>query len=314
MKIGIIGCGVVGLTTGIALLESGLEVEIIAREVSPNLVSDVAAAFWFPYKIVPRERVITWSADSYEVFTALSRDQSSGVVEIPSMHFYEGEAPDPWWTGCARDFRKLGPEELYAPYTSGYAYTSFMIQSPIYMPYLRARFETLGGVIRMAEVRSLLELAPRFQVVVNCSGVGAARLTDDNECYPIRGQILRVKRPEGMPMGVWETANVFVACRSSDCIIGGVNEEHDWDLTPRADDRTKLLERCRVFKPELLSAEVIGDVVGLRPGRTVVRLEAEKLAADYTVIHNYGHAGGGYTTSWGCAAEVLRHVSEIQST
>lgn len=46
---------------------------------------------------------------------------------------------------------------------------------------------------------------------------------------------------------------------------------------------------------------VIRTVVGLRPYRPVgFRVEAEKLDAT-TVIHNYGHGGGGWTLSWGSA-------------
>jgi D-amino-acid oxidase len=41
--------------------------------------------------------------------------------------------------------------------------------------------------------------------------------------------------------------------------------------------------------------------VGLRPGRTAVRLERMG-----NIIHNYGHGGGGYTVAWGCASEVGR--------
>jgi len=34
-----------------------------------------------------------------------------------------------------------------------------------------------------------------WDVVVNCSGLGAQQLLPDPHCYPIRGQIMRVKAP-----------------------------------------------------------------------------------------------------------------------
>jgi D-amino-acid oxidase len=61
-------------------------------------------------------------------------------------------------------------------------------------------------------------------------------------------------------------------------------------------DRPRRFARVRVS-----SDRVIRTVVGLRPFRPsgfVVR--AEKLDA-HTVIHNYGHGGGGMTMSWGTA-------------
>lgn len=43
---------------------------------------------------------------------------------------------------------------------------------------------------------SLAELAGEgWDVVVNCSGLGSQQLLPDRNCYPIRGQIMRVKAP-----------------------------------------------------------------------------------------------------------------------
>ena len=48
-------------------------------------------------------------------------------------------------------------------------------------------------------------------------------------------------------------------------------------------------------------AEVVNEMVGLRPGRYCVRLEIdETLTKHSAVIHNYGHAGQGITFSRNC--------------
>jgi D-amino-acid oxidase len=44
--------------------------------------------------------------------------------------------------------------------------------------------------------------------------------------------------------------------------------------------------------------------VGLRPGRSAVRVEAEP-RGDGLVVHDYGHGGAGVTLSWGCAEEAV---------
>ncbi len=71
MQLGRIGCGVFGLSTGIRLLEHGFEVQILAREQSPNTTSDVAAAFWYPFRAEPREKVLSWARISYSSLVLL---------------------------------------------------------------------------------------------------------------------------------------------------------------------------------------------------------------------------------------------------
>ena len=61
--------------------------------------------------------------------------------------------------------------------------------------------------------------------------------------------------------------------------------------------------RCSILATFAESATVIEHRVGLRPGRSEVRLEVER-AGGRTVIHNYGHGGAGFTLCWGCADEV----------
>lgn len=67
-------------------------------------------------------------------------------------------------------------------------------------------------------------------------------------------------------------------------------------------------------------AEIVCDWVGLRPGRTTLRLELEHMKllapaagssggagvgreAAMPVVHNYGHGGAGLTLAWGCAGD-----------
>ena len=51
-----IGAGVSGLSSAIRLLEAGHSVRVMAREFSLDLVSDVAAALWYPFLAHPIEK------------------------------------------------------------------------------------------------------------------------------------------------------------------------------------------------------------------------------------------------------------------
>jgi len=49
--------------------------------------------------------------------------------------------------------------------------------------------------------------------------------------------------------------------------------------------------------------------VGLRPGRSPLRLESEELRS-VPVVHCYGHGGSGITLAMGCAEDVVaNHVA-----
>ena len=74
------------------------------------------------------------------------------------------------------------------------------------------------------------------------------------------------------------------------------------------------------YRCVLPQATVEREWVGLRPGRSSVRLEIDHLQPrsreaagkqPLRVVHNYGHGGGGITLHWGCAAEAVELVRQL---
>lgn len=63
------------------------------------------------------------------------------------------------------------------------------------------------------------------------------------------------------------------------------------------------------------TAAEIKDGVGLRPGRSSIRLEAEKHVTGsnkiLNIVHNYGHGGAGVTLCFGCAKDASSLVQSI---
>jgi D-amino-acid oxidase len=107
-------------------------------------------------------------------------------------------------------------------------------------------------------------------------------------------------RDENHPAG-----RAYVHPRAHDCILGGTLDKHSWDTRVNLDTSESILRRCRDIAPALAEATVIEHVVGLRPGRPMVRLEEDTLdEPGPRILHNYGHGGAGITISWGCADEV----------
>jgi D-amino-acid oxidase len=312
MRAVIVGCGVSGLTTGIRWLESGAgrEADIWARDLPPRTTSNIAAALWFPYKAYPVERVLGWGTRTLEVFYGLAAEGVAGVNIQDAKEFSREEPPEPWWRSCVREFRYLRPEECPPGYGGGYLFETAVIEMGPYLIYLWERFEGLGGRIVEREVGSLDQATGAARVVFNCTGLGSYALLGDREMFPIRGQIMRVGPPRENTVLMddredEDTVFAYIVPRSNDCVIGGTAQAGDWSTTPDERTAVKILERCGRLLPEVGELQVLEHVVGLRPGRSAVRLEAEQTNDGGLVVHNYGHSGAGVTLSWGCAEEAV---------
>ncbi len=307
----VIGCGVVGLSSAIRLLESGDQVTIWASELPPNTTSNVAAAIWGPYQAFPFARVLAWGEQTFAEFCRLADQPEAGIVLTPTLEVLEHPAPDPWWRAGVRDFRRATPAELPPGYADGYVYTTPVIEMGRYLPFLMRCFQSLGGTLVQRKVESLDAALAHSPIVINCAGLGARELAADQTLYAIRGQIMRVRRPAALDHAVLDEAEhgrhplTYIIPRSQDCILGGVAEVGQESLDPDPATATAILARAAALEPALRDAEIIEHRVGLRPGRESVRLELEPRAERGTIIHNYGHGGAGVTLSWGCAAEVV---------
>ncbi|MBC8070224.1 MAG: FAD-dependent oxidoreductase, partial [Deltaproteobacteria bacterium] len=79
MSVLVIGGGVSGLSCALELRARGHAVRLWAEQLAPDVTSSVAAAFWYPYKADPRDRVLGWAATSYLRFAVLAGRPESGV-------------------------------------------------------------------------------------------------------------------------------------------------------------------------------------------------------------------------------------------
>jgi D-amino-acid oxidase len=305
----VLGCGVSGLTTAVSLLEAGHEVRILARELPEGTVSAVAAAIWFPYEAEPREQVNRWSAESFAVFAELTAQPGTGVAMTDFLVLSQPGQDDSWKDHLpAGAVRQARPDEMPTGFTLGYLARVPLVETPRYLPYLLARFQNQGGTIELREIQTIDNLLKTGELLVNCSGLGARQLFDDDTLYPIRGQVLRAAKTGPLRSMVYSREKgrlAYIIARSSDVVLGGTDYEHDYREAPTEEDSRAILERCRALEPRLGQPVVLGATAGLRPKRPLIRCEWE---AERPIIHNYGHGGAGFTVSWGCAQEVCRLV------
>lgn len=311
----VLGCGVSGLSSAIKLQEAGYRVEIWARDLPPHTTSNLAAAIWYPYQVAPLDKVLGWGQRGYEVFCELANEAGTGVSISNGLEVFLEITPAPAWSGYVRNFRRANASELPPNYLDGYSFDAPLIETSIYLVYLMRRFESKGGRILRREVSGLTEPLVTSALVINCTGLGSRDLVGvgDNTLFPIRGQIMRVSRAEFNDFRITEAPDgtaTYIVPRSNDCILGGTAEVGNWSLEPQSDTATSILERCTQLLPAVQETVLLEHLVGLRPGRQLVRLEAEPQSNGQLVVHNYGHGGAGITLSWGCAEEVVKLVQQ----
>jgi D-amino-acid oxidase len=310
----VVGGGVSGLSCAHELARAGRHVRVWTAAPTMQTTSRVAAAFWYPYRADPIERVGPWAAVSYERFASIAANltlgPAAGVMMREALEVFPEPVPDPPWSRYVDMYRHALPDELPNGCGHGIVFEAPVIEMPRYLAWLEGRLDAMGVERVIRRLDSLEPALEQARVVVNATGLGARELVGDARVYPVRGQILRRSRGELDRVFIDESRGdviTYVIPRSEDVILGGVSDEHDEDLGVRAEQSEAILERCMRLEPRLAKTEELGVLVGLRPCRDAVRLEQEEREGKL-VVHNYGHGGSGVTLSWGCAEEVCSRV------
>jgi D-amino-acid oxidase len=302
----VIGAGVSGLTTAVCLAERGCAVTVWTSVPPRQTTSVVAGAMWGPSFAEPADRVPGWCEVSLRAFQALARDPASGVRMVPSMTAGGGasDGPLPPQVRLIPDLRPCPPEEMPPGFDGGFRSTMPLIDMGPYLDYLSARLTGMGGEVEIRTVGSLAEPAAAAPTVVNCSGLGARELVGDLSVRPVRGQHVVFENPGitelFMELARPEWTSVFPHPRRVIC--GGIAVPDSWDTTVDEAVTERIVERCLHVAPALRDARIIDVMVGLRPARPSIRVEAERVGAAQ-VVHNYGHGGEGVSLSWGCARD-----------
>ena len=309
MRCTVVGAGVSGLSCAARLLEEGHEVEVVSDRFSPDTVSDVAAAIWYPFLTAPAKRVEAWAVVTYSELERLAREApDSGVVMRDGREYLREVVELPSWKDDIALFRVLEAVEIPQGYVFGWEFRAPVIEMHRYMPWLRSKVESMGGSFRQAFVGDLSEVPG--DIVINCVGLGARELCGDEEIRPSRGQVILLDQDPGIGHFDQQPESLtYTIPRSDVTVLGGTSQIGDWGLDIRAEDTEAILQKVEALWPDLDRSKIVGSAVGLRPSRTEVRLVAETISGR-PVIHNYGHGGAGVTLSWGCADEVARLVAQ----
>ena len=304
---GVIGAGVIGLTTAIVAQEAGYQVTIYADKTTMETTSAKAAASFKP-TILERQhlegRVL---APSWDRFEQIARDAPDAGVRM-HVHWEASSTPfaAPWYLYVMRNPTYHEEPDVPGGYPYGWRYETFFVDTAVFLPWLVDRFKAHGGAFAPRRgYTSLHEVATLpHDVVFNCTGLGARTLCADANVIPVRGQIAIVGPRPDLDWSIKHDA-FYIYPRTYDTVLGGTSEANVWDERPESSAIEALVQANQRIMPELKASDVVRTYAGLRPYRVHgLRIEAE--AIDGTlVVHNYGHGGAGITLSWGSALEAV---------
>ncbi|MEO6719553.1 MAG: FAD-dependent oxidoreductase [Ferruginibacter sp.] len=313
-NIAIAGAGISGMSTAFVLKEKGYRVTIYARAFSPNITSNKAAAFWFPYHIRNDKRGIGWCNTSYRYYLDFANDPTTGIGLQKLIKVLRTGVPEeePIW----REFMPGGsysviPGSSLAPgIEKAYDIQVPLIETQIFLPWLQQQLEQRGVVFIEQELQEFDALCGEYDLVINCTGLGSKILCKDESMLPIKGQVALLEPGTDLPIYLDNEKPLYIVPRKDAIIIGGTFEEGLDTEATEPETIERLLRNAYEVFPELKGKQVIGSWAGVRPYRSDVRVEQEP---GRNLIHNYGHGGSGFTLAFGCAESVGAIVASAPS-
>ena len=309
-KIAIIGAGICGISTAYLLSMQGYDITVIAAKFSPDITSNRAAAFWFPYHVRNDQRGNNWCRTSYDFYLQhCSKATGISIIQlIKAVKPHSGDE-DSWLSFMPEGTcRTLPVSEIPKGYALAYEASVPLIETQIFLPWLYEQLTAAGAVFIREEVNNLDVLTNTYDLVINSSGLGARSLCNDETTIPVRGQVVLLE--PGFPSHIFldNQTPAYIVPRKDATIVGGTYEENIYTEKTEQENLDDILARATSVFTGLENRKIIGSWAGLRPYRPAVRLEREP---GKNIIHNYGHGGSGYTLAFGCAAEVSTLANEV---
>ena len=333
-QIAVVGAGIIGCSVAAHIsdvLRDRAVVSMISEEFTPNTTGDAASGLLIPFDVGKEKTsglpptMHRWIVETAERMNVVyqSKGPEAGVALVHGYFATNTEFPDdPWFASIVPGFRKAEPAEVkrLPPLPKDckvFAATAFTLDCQVYLPWLMEQFKANGGVVVRRKVTSLEELAS-FDVVINCSGIGSLELTHDSALYPVQGEGIIVHAPWihqfliVLERGLHPVHMTYAFPKSHNVYVGGTAVPNSMLCETHPDTKEEILDRVTKYLPSLARAQVLEEVVGIRPARSVVRFEVEKHeGSDLVVIHCYGHGGKGLNMHWGSALDVGRMVEQL---
>ncbi|XP_053795617.1 D-aspartate oxidase isoform X2 [Vidua chalybeata] len=271
----------------------------------------------------PIHRQKQWFKETFTYLFAISNSaeaSEAGIHLVSGWQVFKSTPKEelPFWSDIVLGFRPMSKAELqkFPQHQFGQAFMTLKCDCPPYLLWLEKRLKAAGTQMYTRKVADLWELHSEYDIVVNCTGMGAQQLVGDKQLFPVRGQVLKVHAPWVKQFIRDGDGLTYIYPGIHKVTLGGTREKGSWSLSPDAYTTKDIFDRCCSLEPSLQGAQDIKVKVGLRPSRQCVRVQREVLSqggVKLPVVHNYGHGAGGFSVHRGTAKEAAHLVEECIS-
>lgn len=255
--VAVLGGGVMGLTTAMILARRGHGVTVYAEQMHPNTTSNIAGALWLPSSLFDRDvateefLTLNWhvTREAHRGFLPYVNRPGYGVSWVRHSEV----------SNRVRDlrFQLPGGDDLYpdlevrpAQTRFGFAYEeryhTLMIDPDYYLDQLMKDAQLAGAAFIARRFESLAEILALPQpVIVNCTGLGAAKLFGDDSLIPIRGQLTHLlPQPEidYSYTAPGQGSALYMFPRKTGLVLGGSHGRGDYSLDVSEDELTCMID------------------------------------------------------------------------
>jgi glycerol-3-phosphate dehydrogenase len=308
-EVAIVGAGVVGCATALALARRGAVVTLLEAEREPGLAASgtnsgiVHTGFDSAPGELETELILRSAALRGPVFEALGLPllRCGAVLHGAPAELLENARRNGVETRLVDGALEVPGEAVTDPvaYTLALAAAAQRLGADLRMGF---RVEAIEAAVLQSAGGERLSA----RVIVNCAGLGAdevARLAGDDSfgIYPRKGEFLVFDSPEPLdqillPLPTKRTKGVLVFPTLDGKVVAGPTavdgeDKHDWSVRPEA--RDEILPKAVAMWPPLEGAAQVGAYAGLRPA---------------------GRDGANYLIAASAACESLVNVAAIRST